>query len=392
MSLSSILVAVAPLFLIASCRPLQQTPQELKARETLRSMTRGGVLPAEDAVARIEKDFPNTTAGALARIVRARIRLKANDFAGAAAQLDSKTLRDYTVLGDYALWMRGNTLEFMNRHAEAHTAYEQLAREYPNSLRAREGMLHIAQMMIDGGQAGAVPAALKNLTDKDDAAALLLGAKAYEQAGNSSSALANYRRIYFFAPASTEVSQAASALTRLNSSTAAANAAEALARAEKLYAAKRLSEAYDAYTDAFSRFANSATPEMQARRAIAAANARRFPEATAALATIPTSNDGRAEAMFNLALAYGRARQWAPARTTADEMRRTFPNNAWTARAFVQLGQRAEEARDNVNASYYYRAAVNFHAGNAEVTPAHFYLAWQAHDSGELRRIVATLD
>src|SRR5207253_9047038 len=85
MSLSTILIALAPLFLVASCSSLQQTPRELQARETLRAMTRGGVLPGEDAVARIEKDFPNTTAGALAKIVHARIRLKANDFAGAAA-------------------------------------------------------------------------------------------------------------------------------------------------------------------------------------------------------------------------------------------------------------------------------------------------------------------
>jgi len=41
--------AVAPLFLIAGCRTLQQTPQEVQARETLRAMTRGGVLPAEEA-------------------------------------------------------------------------------------------------------------------------------------------------------------------------------------------------------------------------------------------------------------------------------------------------------------------------------------------------------
>src|SRR5256885_11482891 len=63
MSLSTIIAALAPLFLIASCRTLQQTPQELKARETLRAMTRGGVLPSEQAVATIESDFPNTTAG-----------------------------------------------------------------------------------------------------------------------------------------------------------------------------------------------------------------------------------------------------------------------------------------------------------------------------------------
>src|SRR6266852_2357363 len=90
--------AIAPLFLIAGCRTLQQTPQELQARETLRSMTRGGVLPAEDAVARIEADFPKTTAGALARIVHARIKLNAKDYAGAASLLDSSAISQYTVI------------------------------------------------------------------------------------------------------------------------------------------------------------------------------------------------------------------------------------------------------------------------------------------------------
>src|SRR5437870_11955656 len=111
MSFSTIVAALAPLFLIAGCRTLQQTPQEMKARETLRAMTRGGVLPAEDAVARIESDFPRTTAGALAKIVHARIKLNTKDFAGAAALLDSSTIRDYTVIPDYALAMKASALE-----------------------------------------------------------------------------------------------------------------------------------------------------------------------------------------------------------------------------------------------------------------------------------------
>src|SRR5207237_10714175 len=78
--LAAVVGALAPLFLIAGCRTLQQTPQELKARETLRAMTRGGVLPAEDAVARIESDFPRTTAGALARIVPAPIHVHGEHF------------------------------------------------------------------------------------------------------------------------------------------------------------------------------------------------------------------------------------------------------------------------------------------------------------------------
>src|SRR5882724_5812259 len=139
---------IAPLFLIAGCRTLQQTTPELQARETLRAMTRGGVLPAEDAVARIESDFPRTTAGALAKIVHARIKLNTKDFAGAAALLDSSTIRDYTVIGDYGLWLRADALEQANRRVEARAAYEQLARDYPNSLRARDALLHDAQIMM----------------------------------------------------------------------------------------------------------------------------------------------------------------------------------------------------------------------------------------------------
>jgi soluble lytic murein transglycosylase len=380
--LGATFVAVVPLFLVAGCRTLQQTPPELKARETLRAMTRGGVLPAEDAVARIESDFPRTTAGALARIVHARIKLNTKDFAGAASLLDSSAIRDYTVIGDYALWMRAGALEQANRRIEARAAYEQLARNYPSSLRAREAMLHDAQLMMQDGQAAAVPVALKQLAAKDDAAALLLTAKAYDQAGDSTRALGAYRRIYFFAPASNESAEAATAIPRLNSAPNPASAEEAVARAEKLFAAKHFSEAFDAYTDAFTRFPTTATPELQAHRSIAAANAKRFADAAAALTATPApAGESRAEAMFNLALACARAKQWAQARGTADDLRRAFPGSVWTTRAFVQLGQQAEELKDDTNASYFYRAAVNFYAGAAEVAPAQFYLAWAAHEA-----------
>src|SRR5437016_10955096 len=148
MSLSTVFIALVPLFLVASCTSLQQTPQELQARQTLRSMTRGGVLPAEDAVAKIEKDFPKTTAGSLAKIVHARIKLNAKDYAGAAALLDSSAISDYTVIGDYALWMKANAFEQANRRVEARAAYEKLARDFPGSLRARDALLRDALLLM----------------------------------------------------------------------------------------------------------------------------------------------------------------------------------------------------------------------------------------------------
>jgi tetratricopeptide (TPR) repeat protein len=274
MSLSTIIAVVAPLFLITSCQNLQQTPRELKARETLRSMTRGGVLPADNVVARIENDFPRTTAGSLATIVRARIRLKANDYVGAAALLDSRNFADYTTIPDHVLWMRGNALEQAGSRVEARAVYEKLAREYPNSLRARDALIRVAQILLQDGQTASAPTMLKTLHARDDATALLLTARAYEQTGDSTRALGSYRRLYFFAPASAEAGEAASAIARLGSSTAPASAEEAKSRAEKLFAAKRYSDAYDAYTSLFLGSPTSATSELAARRVLAAANAR----------------------------------------------------------------------------------------------------------------------
>jgi len=379
MSLSSVLIALAPLFLVASCTSLQQTPPELQARETLRAMTRGGVMPSEDAVTRMEKDFPRTTAGTLAKLVHARIKLNNKDYAGAASLIDDSSVKTYTGIGDYALWLKANALEQANRRVEARAAYQSLARTFPNSLRARDALLRDAQMLMQDGQSAAVPVELKSLAAKDDAAALLLTAKAFEQTGDAARALANYRRIYFYAPASMEASEAATSLTRLGSSTAAANADEAQTRAEKLFTGKRYSEAYDAYTTGFANFPATTNSTTQSRRVIAAANARKYPEAMAALAG-PTG-EPRAEAMFNLALAFGRAKQWTQARSVTDDLRKQFPTSSSTMRAFVQLGQAAENNKDDVNASYFYRAAVNLFPGNPEVTPAQFYIAWAAHEA-----------
>ncbi len=342
-------------------------------------MTRGGVLPAEDVVAKIENDFPRTTAGSLAKMVHARIKLKNNDYAGAAALLDSRNFSDYTTIGDYALWMRGNALEQLNRRVEARAAYEKLAHDFPNALRARDALLRDAQMLMQDGQAAAVPLMLKPLVEKNDATALLIAAKAYEQTGDSTRALANYRRIYFDAPASAEASEAAAAITRLRSSTVPANGEEANRRAMELFLTQRWAEAYDALTDALTRFPAASNRDIRVFRVVAAANARKFPEAVAALNQVPAEE--RAGAMMGLALAYGRAKQWAQARSVADEMPKLERSPTATMRTFVQLGQRAEEAKDDVNASYFYRAAVNSFPGNAEVTPAQFYLAWQAHEA-----------
>src|ERR1700752_4139646 len=101
----------------------------------MRSMTRNDVLPSEDVVTGIESQFPRTKAAALARLVRARIKIKASDYAGAATLLDDRIFRDQTSLADYALFLRGTALEQAGRQVEARAVYQELMQSYPGSLK-----------------------------------------------------------------------------------------------------------------------------------------------------------------------------------------------------------------------------------------------------------------
>ena len=366
----------------ASCLTRQQTAAETRALENLRAMTQGGVLPSEDVVARIEWEFPRTKAAGLARMVRARIKLNAKDFAGAAALLDSSVIPDHTSLGDYALFMRANALEQAAQLPESRIVYEQLVNDYPSSIRARESTLRDADILMRTSNALAVPLLLKDLAAKDDAAALLLVAKAHEQNGAPTRALAAYRRIYFYAPAAQESGQAATALPRLGSAASPATAEEALARADKLYEGKRYAEAVLAYADAFARFPTTANAQTQLRRGIAASNVRKVADGVFALNSVPSSaGETRAEALYYLAQTYARTRQWDQARAKVEELRRAFPNSPFTQRALVNVGQIAEDANSPTDASYFLRAAVNSFQGSAEVAQAQFNLAWLAHEA-----------
>jgi soluble lytic murein transglycosylase len=367
---------------VASCRT-QAPADDTAAYERLRLLTRGGVLPAEPQLVQLANTYKGTRTGSLAQLVRARVRHAANDYAGAAELLRTTSFKDETRVGDYALWLRGDALDKAGRRAEARAAFEELVRDYPDALRARDATLRAAQMLLQDGQAAGVPVAVKRLADSDDADALLLTAKAYEQAGDQLKALAAYRRLYFYAPAYVDrEAEAVAAFARLSSSAAPANAEEAAARADRLNKSKRYGDAVNAYADAFARFPETRTPQAQLRRGTAAFNARRAPETVESLSNIPTSaGDTRAEGLSYLSQHYARAKQWPQARDTLEAMRREFPKSEFTMRALVAAGTAARDAKNTADALYFYRAAVQQFPGEPEVAGAQFELAWAAHDA-----------
>ena len=123
-------VATLP-FVNASCRSRQARADDPAQVERLRALTHAenGQLPPEKTLSDIETANPDTRTAALARLARARLKLAANDFNGAAALLDSKAFRQHTAIADYALLLRGEALAKANRGTDARAAYEQLARE-----------------------------------------------------------------------------------------------------------------------------------------------------------------------------------------------------------------------------------------------------------------------
>jgi soluble lytic murein transglycosylase len=382
LGLAAVIGASLTPLLSASCSTRHSSSAgDGKALEQLRNMSRGGALPAEDAVARIENDFPNTKAAGLARILRARIKIKMGDFAGGIALLDSSVIRDRTALGDYALLLRARALEQLGRRAEARADYEKLARDHPSSMRAGHALRRDAEMLMEDNQAAAVPVLLKELVAKDDPAALLLSAKAFEQTSDPTRALAAYRRIYFYSPASSEGVEAEAQLPKLNSTTAPATADEAMARADRLYEAKRYGDAFSAYTDAFSRFPSSQTGPARLRRGLAAANSKWVPDAISALSSIPSSADERAEALFNLTQLYANSRQWDQVRSSIAELRRSFPTSPFAPRAMMRAGEIARDGKQTAEASGFFRDAVSAFPGLGETAQAQFEIAWASHEA-----------
>ncbi|HEX8355753.1 MAG TPA: tetratricopeptide repeat protein, partial [Pyrinomonadaceae bacterium] len=170
---ASLLLASALPLTVASCRTQTAArSDETAAYQRLRLLTRGGALPGEQAAAQLAAEFKGTRTGSLAQLVLARVRGEARDHAGAAELLRSVDFKDATRVGDYALWLRGDALEKAGRRAEARAAFEELARDYPDSLRARDASVRAAQLLTQDGQAAGVPVAVKRLADADDADAL----------------------------------------------------------------------------------------------------------------------------------------------------------------------------------------------------------------------------
>jgi len=368
-------------FLTVGCSA-QQTEEQ--ALQSLRQMTSNGKLPAEDLVAGLESRFANKKTGALAKLLRARIRFENNDFAGAAAILNSDVFKKKTKLADHALWLRGKALQQAGSHADAANVLGELIRDHGDSVRFRDAKLLWATSAIASGRAVEVPPMLIDLSERADGDALLTTARAYEAQGSQAEALSYFRRTYFFAAGTNAAKEAEGKLISLGQSVTPQNADEQLARADKLLETKTFIDAITAYGTLASAFPSAITPQVQIRRLRAMAGAGKMADAQSVLNSLPVSAKEREDAYRQLVLGYAKAKMWPLVRSSADAMRAAFPNGSLVAKTFIDAGLAARDAKNRTDEGYYFNTAVAAFPNAIEVATAQFEAAWFQHEQGNV--------
>ena len=375
-SFFSSVVFVSVLFTVGCSA--QQTEEQ--ALESLRQLTRDGKLPPESVVANIESRFAGKRTGALAKLLHGRIKYENGDFAGAAAILNSNDFQQKTNVADYALWLRGKALQQAGNHAEAITVFAKLLSDFPASLRVREAKLLWATSAIAAGRAVEGPPFLVDLTNKNDADALLLTAKAFEAQTSQAEAIKYYRRTYFFGAGSAAAKEAEAKLTSLGQPLTPQTGDEQLARADRFLLQKNYKDATAEYSELSLQFPGSIKGAVALRFFTAALNERIKPSRGDLFAAIAPEN--LEQAYRELVLAYAKAKMWAQTRSTADEMRAKFPNGKLVAKTFIDAGLAARDARNRTDEGYFLNAAVAAFPNAIEVAQAQFESAWFQHEAG----------
>lgn len=355
----------------------QQTEEQ--ALQSLREMTRGGTLPAESVVSSIESRFANRKTGALAKLLRARIKFENKDFTGAAAILNSDVFETRTKVGDHALWLRGRSLQSAGQHSEAIAVFDELVRKYPDFVHSGWARRAWAESALSSGRAVDVPGFLVELSEAHDADSLLMTAKAYEAQGSRPEAVKYYRRTYFFAAGSAAAKEAEAKLTSMAEALLPQNGEEQLARADKLFEANNHADAAAAYTELASRFPAEATPGVQIRRITSLSQSGKMAEAQGILNSLPA--DKQADAYRQIALGYAKARNWSMARNTVDEFRQKYPSSPLVPKTMMEVGLASRGAKYRGDDAYYFNGLVAAYPNAIEAAGAQFEMAWAQHEN-----------
>lgn len=371
-------ILLVSVFFTVGCEA-QQTEEQALAN--LRQMMIDGRAPSEEYVGGIASRFAGKRTGALARLLQAKIRFDKKDFAGAAALLNSDEFRTRTKVADHALWLRGRALQESGDHAHAIDTFSSLITDFPDSLYADQARLARGRSTLAAGRFTDVEGGIFDLLEDRNGEAHLVMAKTYEAQGRSADAIRSYRRVFFESPTSAATKEAEARLVALGQTLAPQSASEAIGRATHLFAARDLTNADKAFAELSASYPSAVTSTVRLKHLTTLALLKKASEAQAAFSQIPPSAPEKEEAYYQLVMAYARARQFAQARSTAEEMRAKYPDGKFTPKAWVDAGMAARDAKNRIEEQSFLRTAVVNFPNAIEVAQAQFELAWIEHEN-----------
>ncbi|MEZ5308314.1 MAG: transglycosylase SLT domain-containing protein [Pyrinomonadaceae bacterium] len=357
----------------------QPTMTDEQALASLRDMTKSGTMPSESFVQNIENRFAGRKTGALARLLRARIKIENGDPKGAASLLSSDLFEKQTALGDYALWLKGKAEKAAGENVSAQKSFNEVVSKYPNSLRVREARLLLAESLFESGAFDGVLSALDPLVRANDGDALYLASKAYGAKGDLIKQTEFLRRAYFYAPLSDGGKSAEQDLITAAQDLEPKSAEEILARAQRFYQTGNYRDASEAF-EKYAGMGTSADNEVNFKRVRSFSKIGQMQGAMFVFEKLPASAKERPQAYYELISGYARGNDWASVQLHVGKMRLEFPGSEWTPRTMVAVGEIASSKKRMTDASYYFRSTIASYPDAIENTKAQFDLAWTQHE------------
>ena len=348
----------------------------------VRENSRNGRLPDEGLLIEIERSSSLERTRGLARLVRARIRLEVQDFRGASRILDGQTQSGSTKIADYSLWLKAQSLFGARDYRQSIEVLTDLSANHRDSILLNEAVLLKAEAMIEIGELSSARSLLETPAEENDLRALALLSRIASREGDRISEVSLLRKIFFYGGENRESKSAESRLISMGESLRPATPDEMLARADVALVQKNFSMAIQAYDEFISRFPTEATSGVINKRISALLGAGRLVEATESVNRLPRGARGKQEFLHRLAIGHAKSGQWAFARQTIERLESEFPKVTAIAKALVEVGMIARDAKNRSEEEFFLRKALREFPDAVEVASAQFELAWLEHQSG----------
>lgn len=364
---------------IASDLPRQSVTAQTVGSAQLRA---AAAAASESELQKVESAYAGTEASALARLMRGYLRLQAKDFATAASLLSDQNIGRLTVLGDYAAYYRGQSLQGLGQMEEAEREFRRLAQNYPTSLLARPAVLQAAGSAMTRSAYQLAVDYLAALSERNDGAALKLRADGLEKLGRTNEAILTLRKLYFDAPQTPEAENIAQRIAELGGSTSAGDGSQLRRRADNLYEARLYALAAPAYEQIPRLFPNLASDEAWLRAGICYYKANSFKQSADALTNVRARTPRiAAEALYYLGLAQLSLKNEGAALQILGDLRKASPSSEYIGELLYSTGKYHEKRGREDQATAFYNQLIRQFPRSDKADDAHFWLAWRAHKS-----------